>query len=148
MGYVLRLPVCIIRCFLLLAELTIHALSSHSGTDWPYEGSYITFITEVANKRDNFKLLRLEVLQAELARGHLDEILHSKTFRGSSKLCKLLKHIVECSLAEPPDPPKEQVLGIEMFDRRPDWDPQSDSIVRVQVGRLRLKLLEYYENTK
>src|SRR5450631_1575889 len=88
------------------------------------------------------------VLQAELAREHLDEILRSKTFRESQKLCKLLRYLVESALAESPGPPKEQVVGIEVFERRPDWDPQTDSIVRVQVSRLRQKLLEYYANAK
>ena len=36
------------------------------------------------------------------------------------------------------------MLGIEVFDRPTDWDPQTDSIVRVHVNRLRLTLRSYY----
>jgi tetratricopeptide (TPR) repeat protein len=33
---------------------------------------------------------------------------------------------------------------LEVFDRRADFDPQIDPIVRVEAGRLRLRLTEYY----
>ena len=40
---------------------------------------------------------------------------------------------------------KEYSIGVDVFERSPDFDPKLDSIVRVQAGRLRLKLTEYYE---
>ena len=41
---------------------------------------------------------------------------------------------------------KESVIGVEVFDRRvASYDPGVDPIVRVQAGRLRAKLTEYYE---
>lgn len=42
---------------------------------------------------------------------------------------------------------KEQILGIEVFERRADWDAQHDSIVRTTAGRLRMNEaleLKYY----
>src|SRR6185437_5241395 len=42
---------------------------------------------------------------------------------------------------------KESVIAIEVFDRAPDYDPQIDSIVRVEIGRLRSRLAEYYGQT-
>jgi TolB-like protein len=39
---------------------------------------------------------------------------------------------------------KEYNLGLEVFQRPPDYDPKIDPIVRVQARRLRSKLDEYY----
>jgi hypothetical protein len=41
-------------------------------------------------------------------------------------------------------PPKEYQIATEVFGRPPDFDPRLDSTVRVQTGRLRAKLAEYY----
>jgi hypothetical protein len=39
---------------------------------------------------------------------------------------------------------KEYQIATEVFGRPPNFDPQSDSTIRVQAGRLRLKIAEYY----
>jgi hypothetical protein len=39
---------------------------------------------------------------------------------------------------------KEYQIATEVFGRQADFDPQLDSMVRVQAGRLRTKLAEYY----
>jgi hypothetical protein len=41
---------------------------------------------------------------------------------------------------------KEYQIATEVLGRPPGFDPQSDSTVRVQAGRLRVKLAEYYTN--
>ena len=81
---------------------------------------------------------------AELKREHLQQLLNSQTFQRSPKLSQLLRRLVEQTLTGAPYPLKEQLLGIEVFDRPTDWDPQTDSIVRVNVNRLRLILTSYY----
>jgi hypothetical protein len=40
---------------------------------------------------------------------------------------------------------KEYTIGVEAFGRPHDFDPKTDTIVRVQIHRLRQKLTEYYE---
>ena len=57
---------------------------------------------------------------------------------------RFLTHIVEQTLAGQTDGIKELVLGIEVFDRPADFDPKIDTIVRVEAGRLRKRLEEYY----
>ena len=37
------------------------------------------------------------------------------------------------------------MIGVEVFDRGPSYDPRLDPIVRVEARRLRAKLLLYYE---
>jgi eukaryotic-like serine/threonine-protein kinase len=80
----------------------------------------------------------------ELRREHLEELLRSESFERSAKLSRLLRRLVEPTLAGASQPIKEQILGIEVFERPTDWDPQTDSIVRVHVNRLRLTLRSYY----
>src|SRR5260370_69362 len=81
---------------------------------------------------------------SELTREHLEELLSSQTFQRSPKLSQLLRRLIEPTLTGDTYPLKEQLLGIEVFDRPTDWDPQTDSIVRVNVNRLRLMLTSYY----
>src|SRR5579871_3563023 len=80
----------------------------------------------------------------ELGRAHLEQLLGSKTFQRSAKLAQLLRRLAEPTLSGRNDPIKEQILGIEVFERPSDWDPQTDSIVRVHINRLRLMLTSYY----
>jgi hypothetical protein len=65
-------------------------------------------------------------------------------FHGAESLCKLLRYLAEHSIDNPGVPLKEYQIATEVFGRPPDFDPRIDSIVRVQTGRLRSKLAEYY----
>ena len=73
----------------------------------------------------------------------VDQITRSKVFQGSDTLCRLLRYLVEKSHEEPGSALKEYRIATEVFGRKDDFDPRSDSSVRVQVARLRLKLHEY-----
>jgi hypothetical protein len=56
-----------------------------------------------------------------------------------------LRYIVDESLAQDGEGGiKERTLGIEVFGRRPDYDNNSDPIVRVTATELRKKLAQYY----
>src|SRR5208282_2913467 len=74
----------------------------------------------------------------------VDNIIKSHSLRGSDSLCKLLQYLAKQSLDHPDAPLKEYQIATEVYGRPPDFDPQSDSTIRVQAGRLRLKLAEYY----
>lgn len=39
----------------------------------------------------------------------------------------------------------EYAIAVDVFGKRPDFDPKTDATVRVQISRLRQKLKEYYE---
>lgn len=39
---------------------------------------------------------------------------------------------------------KETVIGVEVFRRRPDYDPRSDPVVRMEAAKLRARLAEHY----
>jgi TolB-like protein len=79
-------------------------------------------------------------------RAQLERILASEGFANAGRLARLLRYTVEQTLEGQGDRLKEYVLGVEVFDRRDGYDPRLDSIVRVEVRRLRAKLAEYYQN--
>src|SRR5882724_2997996 len=75
---------------------------------------------------------------------HLEKLLSSRTLHGSESLCKLLQYLANHSFEHPGVSPKEYQIATEVFGRQKDFDPHVDSMVRVQAGRLRAKLAEYY----
>lgn len=74
----------------------------------------------------------------------IDRIMKSHSLRGAESLSRLLQYCAKQSLEHPDELLKEYQIAREVYGRGPDFDPQSDSCVRVQAGRLRLKLAEYY----
>jgi TolB-like protein len=79
-------------------------------------------------------------------RAQLERIVASPQFAGSARMGRFLRFVVERSLAGESQRLKEYVIGTEVFDRGGEYDPRVDSIVRVEAGRLRTKLEEYYHN--
>jgi adenylate cyclase len=65
-------------------------------------------------------------------------------FVHSARQQSLLAFIVNETLAGRSHLLKGYTLGVEVFGRSSDFDPIADSIVRVEVTRLRSKLVEYY----
>jgi serine/threonine-protein kinase len=77
-------------------------------------------------------------------REQLERILASPGFQGASRRARLLRYLVEEILEGRGDSVKELVIATAVFERSPDYDPQVDSLVRVEMGRLRSRLQEYY----
>jgi len=73
-----------------------------------------------------------------------ERIAASSSFQRSPRLRELLKFIVESALQEPPLALTEHQIGVSIFNRPPQYDSSSDTIVRVQVSQLRKKLEHYY----
>jgi hypothetical protein len=74
----------------------------------------------------------------------IDKLAASHALHGSESLCKLLRYLAARALDHPGTPLKEYQIATEVFGRPADFDPQVDSTIRVQAGRLRAKLAEYY----
>lgn len=74
----------------------------------------------------------------------LEKVLHSRTLQNSENLKAFLRFVVEKTLADEGAQLKEYTIATEVFGRKSDYDPRIDSVVRVQAGRLRTKLQEYY----
>ncbi len=71
-------------------------------------------------------------------------VLTSPEFESSPKLSELLYYLVTETLAGNADRLKGYTIGVDVFDRQPDFDQGVDAIVRVQMGRLRKLLKSYY----
>ncbi len=76
----------------------------------------------------------------------IEKLINSHSLRGSESLCKLLRYLAEHSLDHPGVALKEYQIATEVLGRSDGFDPQSDSTVRVQAGRLRMKLADYYSH--
>ena len=76
----------------------------------------------------------------------IERLVNSHTLHGSESLCKLLRYLAKQAVEHPGVPVKEYQIATEVFGRQADFDPQLDSMVRVQAGRLRSKLAEYYSS--
>jgi hypothetical protein len=80
-----------------------------------------------------------------LIRGELERLLALPEFRGSKRCSGFLTYVVEQTLLGGRESElKERAIGIEVFDRTPDYDPSEDSIVRVAAREVRKKLLQAY----
>src|SRR5436305_9569949 len=89
---------------------------------------------------------RASIAEREQLLGQIDRLISSHVLLGSESLCKLLRYFADHALNHPGVPLKEYQIATEVFGRPADVDPQSDSTIRVQAGRLRMKLAEYYSS--
>jgi hypothetical protein len=74
----------------------------------------------------------------------LERLLQSRALHGSESLRAFLKFVVLKSVESQNSYLKEYIIATEVFGRSSDYDSRNDSMVRVQAGRLRSKLQEYY----
>jgi hypothetical protein len=75
----------------------------------------------------------------------VERILQHPLFHQSKRLPIFLRYIVDTSLSQGGQgATKERTVGIEVFGRKPDYDNNSDPIVRVTATELRKKLAQYY----
>jgi TolB-like protein len=84
-------------------------------------------------------------IRKELIVDQLQKVLASETFTRSQRMSRFLRFTVEQSLEGRADRLKEYLIGVEVYDKPETLDPRFDPIVRVEAGRLRAKLREYYE---
>jgi serine/threonine-protein kinase len=78
--------------------------------------------------------------------GCLSRIESSPGFSRSERLVRFLRYIAGETLDGRSDRLKEYTIAIEVFGRPETYDPQVDSLVRVQASLLRDRLAKYYEN--
>jgi hypothetical protein len=75
----------------------------------------------------------------------LDRIEASATFRQAGRLVGFLRYIVEATIAGEGSMLNQYSIAIDVMGRGSDFDPSTDSSVRVEAGRLRAKIREYYD---
>lgn len=81
----------------------------------------------------------------DAVRAELEKILGSAGFSSAERLSRFLSFAVGETLAGNSDRLKESVLGVEVFGRKPTYDPRIDAVVRTEAVKLRARLRDYYE---
>ncbi|MBD9372831.1 hypothetical protein IB238_09400 [Rhizobium sp. ARZ01] len=82
----------------------------------------------------------------QMIRACAQDILASRAFSRSGRLRAFLEYVVERELTGKASQLKGYTIGIDVFGRPIGFDAGTDPIVRVQAGKLRKLLKEYYEN--
>ncbi len=77
-------------------------------------------------------------------RDALERVVASEELRASSQLVAFLGFVVETALRGEANRIKAYTIAVEALGRGPDFDPDTDSTVRVVAGRLRRALEKYY----
>ena len=76
----------------------------------------------------------------------LGRILASPLFRSSKHYPRLLKYVVEQTLAGNASGLKERSLGMEVFGRDPHYDTNADPVVRTSACEVRKRIALYYHD--
>ncbi len=75
----------------------------------------------------------------------LERILHSGIIREKTVLHALLRYLGRRALEPHDEPLKEFTIGVEALGKPSGYDPRLDPTVRVEIGKLRSRLIEYYQ---
>jgi len=100
----------------------------------PIKSRFGAFMPEVSKR-----------LEAE--REELNWLLNSGALGRSSNLIRMLSYICVKHFLGQDDQISEHLIAVEALSRRDDFDPQSDTIVRVVAHSLRKRLQEIYQRT-
>jgi hypothetical protein len=79
-------------------------------------------------------------------RWELVQRIASSRFSKAPQLREILFYICHRALTDPSATIKEYEIGCNVLGRKPDFNPNDDNIVRVQVSHLRKKLEEYFSS--
>src|SRR6185295_5904425 len=82
----------------------------------------------------------------EVVEQHLERVLASSGFARNERLSRFLRYIAQEELNGRGSELKESLIGVEVFGRKPGFDPKQDSTVRSEASRLRARLAEYYDD--
>jgi adenylate cyclase len=80
----------------------------------------------------------------QAVRSQLQQVVASAGFARNERLSRFLRFLVERHLEGRDSELKESLIAIEVFGRKPDYDPKLDAIVRTEAVRLRARLDKYY----
>jgi hypothetical protein len=86
--------------------------------------------------------------QREAIRQQLARILESHLFANSKRSGKLLQFTVEAVLTGQAEHMKERSLGIDVFQREPDYDTNRDPVVRTTAVEIRKRIAQYYQEAR
>ncbi len=83
-------------------------------------------------------------LPADQERAEMRAVLASEMFRRAPNISRILTYVCQQYFAGDAAKIKEYNIAVDALGRGPDFDPNEDTIVRVEASRLRKRLREYY----
>jgi len=107
---------------------------------------YLVVLVNIPNMVPHASSETISHADALRIREALGEVLQSAPFRNTRQCQSLLTYIVDHTLAGENDRLRERVIGIEVFDRSPDYEPGEDPVVRVRAGEVRKRLAQCYQD--
>ena len=102
---------------------------------------YLIKITGLIRVKPKYKLQPQDILI------QVDKICSSSELNTKLQLSKLLRYLVDETLAGRAENLKGFTIGLEVFKKEKDFDPERDPIVRIHAGRLRRMLKMYFLET-
>lgn len=87
----------------------------------------------------------MEIISLFEKREELRRVLQSKHFANAPKKSRFLEFVAEQTLLGNAEKLNEYLIGVEVYGRGSDFNPQQDPIVRVQAHEIRRALRKYYE---
>ncbi len=95
--------------------------------------------TESAREREE------ELLRADSRWALIERILESEGFHRAAQLRNILRYASKAAILRPQEGLSEVEVACNVLERRLDFDPAIDNIVRAQFSHLRRKLEHYFE---
>jgi TolB-like protein len=74
----------------------------------------------------------------------VERVLSTDGFKRSERIARFLRFVVTETIAGNAHQLKEYVIALEVFGRDASFDPRTSAVVRVEAGRLRHRLQEYF----
>jgi len=75
----------------------------------------------------------------------LKRLLQSRHFSKTKRVSRFLEFVCEQAFLGNSEKLNEYLIGVEIYERGQEFDPQQDAIVRVQAHEIRCRLKEYYQ---
>jgi class 3 adenylate cyclase/energy-coupling factor transporter ATP-binding protein EcfA2 len=74
---------------------------------------------------------------------HMSRVLGSPTFARAPRMRRLLRFLVDETLAGRASVLKEYTIGVSVYGKPSDFEPSTSAVIRVEMGRLRKLLMQY-----
>jgi hypothetical protein len=88
--------------------------------------------------------MAIEISAIKEKRDLVERVANSAVFQKSPRLREFLLYVADCTINERLEGVREQQIAENVFNRRPDYNPGQDNIVRVEARSLRKRLEAYF----
>jgi hypothetical protein len=88
--------------------------------------------------------MAIEISGIKEKRDLVGRVANSPTFHRSPRLREFLLYVADCTISERLESVREQQIAANVFNRKPDYNPGQDNIVRVEARSVRKRLEAYF----